>query len=155
MNWEAIGAVGEIVGATAVVVTLAYFAFQMVDAKEASKSQATINATQLASSWRSTLLNNSDLAEVLAKANASEELSEKERIQLHSLSDELLFACATAHASSLHSGSIHHSSGASDYLVSLIAVNPALIGEWKRWRPQAYPPSFVDAVERQIEGDFV
>jgi len=155
MNWEAIGSVGEIVGAAAVVVTLAYFALQILDGKKASQAQATINATQLASSWRSTLLSNSDLAEVLAKANASEELSKKEQIQLHNLSDELFFACATAYASSLHSGSIHESSGASDYLVSLVTVNPALIGEWKRFRPQGYPPSFVEAVEKQIEGDLV
>lgn len=152
MNWEAIGAVGEVVGATAVVATLAYFAFQILDAKRASQSQATINATQLASSWRSTLLANSDLATVLAKANVSEELSGKERIQLHNLADELFFACAAAHSSSLHAGSIHNSSGASDYLVSLIGVNPALIGEWQRLHEQMFPPSFVEAIDRQIEG---
>ena len=36
MNWEAIGALGEIVGALAVVLTLAYLAIQVRHAKEAS-----------------------------------------------------------------------------------------------------------------------
>ena len=36
MNWEAIGALGEIVGALAVVLTLAYLAIQVRHAKEAA-----------------------------------------------------------------------------------------------------------------------
>ena len=36
MNWEAIGAIGEIVGALAVVLTLGYLANQVRHAKEAA-----------------------------------------------------------------------------------------------------------------------
>ena len=37
MNWEAIGAIGEIVGALAVVLTLGYLANQVRHAKEAPR----------------------------------------------------------------------------------------------------------------------
>ena len=47
MNWEAIGAIGEIVGAAAVVVTLIYVAVQLRHTTEAT--QAARRATQAAS----------------------------------------------------------------------------------------------------------
>jgi hypothetical protein len=38
MNWDAIGAVGEIVGASAVVATIVYLAFQIRDSKVATRA---------------------------------------------------------------------------------------------------------------------
>lgn len=43
MNWEAIGAVGEIVGALAVVLTLVYLALQVRTAKRATIDQNTLS----------------------------------------------------------------------------------------------------------------
>ena len=43
MNWEAIGAIGEIVGALAVVLTLAYLALQVTTAKRATIDQNTLS----------------------------------------------------------------------------------------------------------------
>ena len=43
MNWEAIGAIGEIVGALAVVLTLAYLALQVKTAKRATIDQNTLS----------------------------------------------------------------------------------------------------------------
>ena len=40
MNWDAIGAVGEIVGASAVVVTLIYLAIQVAHARRAQQAEA-------------------------------------------------------------------------------------------------------------------
>ena len=45
MNWDAISAVGEIVGAAAVVVTLIYLAIQVKDSAKASRSAAITDAT--------------------------------------------------------------------------------------------------------------
>ena len=42
MNWEAIGAVGEVLGATAVVITLGYLAVQVRHAKAATADQSRI-----------------------------------------------------------------------------------------------------------------
>jgi len=43
MNWEAIGAIGEIIGATAVVATLAYFALQIRHAQKAAADVSRLN----------------------------------------------------------------------------------------------------------------
>ena len=45
MNWEAIGAVGEIVGASAVIATLIYLALQIKDSARAARSAAVTDAT--------------------------------------------------------------------------------------------------------------
>jgi hypothetical protein len=45
MNWDAIGAVGEIVGAVAVIATLVYLAIQIRDSARASRSAAVTDAT--------------------------------------------------------------------------------------------------------------
>jgi len=43
MNWEAVGAIGEIVGATVVVITLAYFALQIRHAQQAAADVSRLN----------------------------------------------------------------------------------------------------------------
>ena len=45
MNWEAISAVGEIIGAIAVIMTLMYLAIQIKDSARATRSEALTDAT--------------------------------------------------------------------------------------------------------------
>lgn len=45
MNWDAIGAIGEIAGAVAVIATLVYLAIQIRDGARASRSAAVTDAT--------------------------------------------------------------------------------------------------------------
>ena len=51
MNWEAIGAVGEIVGAMAVVITLVYLALQTRHSAAATKSSTEVEASRQLSAW--------------------------------------------------------------------------------------------------------
>jgi len=77
MNWDAIGAVGEIIGAAAVVVTLAYLALQV----RASTRESEANAFSVAGSDRGMIRGRfMDHAEVWAKGNSGSELSPSERI---------------------------------------------------------------------------
>lgn len=64
MNWEALGAIGEIVGAVAVVLTLGYLAVQIrqnTRALRASTHQALIDSTLM---YQSLTLNNPDVARI-------------------------------------------------------------------------------------------
>lgn len=45
MNWDAIGAIGEILGASAVIMTLVYLARQIKDSARAARSAAVTDAT--------------------------------------------------------------------------------------------------------------
>ena len=62
MNWDAIGAVGEIVSAIAVIVTLAYLAVQIRDGARASRSAAVTDATTAMQAWYQELGSNSESA---------------------------------------------------------------------------------------------
>ena len=82
MNWDAIGAVGEIIGALAVVVTLAYLAVQI----RASTRETEVNQ------WAVTGSNDIDVAsrfmeyaELWTKANEGDELTKSERFVFHQL----------------------------------------------------------------------
>jgi hypothetical protein len=81
MNWEAIGAIGEIVGATAVVLTLIYVAIQIKQNTAASRAQA-IN--QINSQWgglMSQIATNEGLAKIYRKATEGGDLGPDETVQ--------------------------------------------------------------------------
>ena len=108
MNWDALGAVGETVGAFAVVITVAYLALQIRSTRRDFQAQGTERSMGFWSVWRTTLLVNSDLSQTVAKANQGEVLTENERIQLEILTDELFYGASIAYSRAIHSGAIHH-----------------------------------------------
>ena len=76
MNWDAIGAVGEIIGAAAVVATLAYLALQVrASTKESEANHFSVNAGQNAE-VRTRFIEHAD---VWIRGNAGDELSAAER----------------------------------------------------------------------------
>ena len=80
--WEAIGAIGEIVGAIAVVITLLYLASQTRQNTKATHAQATAS---IASEMEQNLLamaNDGFLADAYQKALKNEHLTEQESIRL-------------------------------------------------------------------------
>ena len=82
MNWEAIGAISEIIGAIAVVVTLIYLAVQV---RQNSEIQAAdVRATNffgMADTWRIGA-ESPELSAILAKDRAKERLTDGEELQL-------------------------------------------------------------------------
>ncbi len=82
MNWEAIGAIGEIVGAVAVVITLLYLASQTRQNTKATHAQATASVASEMEQCLLTIANDGYLAEAYHKAMKREDLSELESIRL-------------------------------------------------------------------------
>jgi len=76
MNWEAIGAVGEIVGAVAVVGTLAYLAMQIRQSNTAASISAKLEMTRQYSDFMDGLLENPELARTFREGSAGISLSE-------------------------------------------------------------------------------
>jgi len=80
MNWEAIGAIGQIVGAVLVGITLIYLAVQLRQNTSALKSSAFLTISTLMSSTMEVWATESDLAPLLIKAQAGlDDLSPAER----------------------------------------------------------------------------
>jgi hypothetical protein len=69
MNWEALGAIGEIVGAVAVVVTIAYLAVQIRQNTRAVKSSVFSELQSEVRQQAFSLANDEDLARIWRQAN--------------------------------------------------------------------------------------
>lgn len=82
MNWEAIGAVGEILGALAVVLSLFYLALQIRTQNRESKLSA-VHEIKVGARESMSIFGRSDLADLLSRGrHGMGEFSEAERIQL-------------------------------------------------------------------------
>ncbi len=80
MNWEAIGAIGEIVGAFAVVLTLAYLAIQI--RQNSNLAKATIREHRTDSSQK-VIFAVSDIADLIVKRQEGAELSSAETLKIN------------------------------------------------------------------------
>ena len=90
MNWDAIGAVGEIVGASAVVLSLAYLAVQIRLQNRESRAST---VTHLTEQWNSATLavaQNGELAKVWTAGLRGEALPEDERARFFGLCSSVL-----------------------------------------------------------------
>ena len=81
MNWEAVGAIGEIVGAIAVVGTVAYLAAQTRQANLLARSNAALMLQAENRSHRNALAQDRELAEIVEKALRGEKLDDVERLR--------------------------------------------------------------------------
>ena len=100
MNWDAIGAIGETVGAFAVVATLIYLAIQTKQTREAVQAGGTLSTMEIFSRWRTALVQSPDLSNIAAKANAGEKLDAQEQIKFSLFCDEMFFAVTVSYATS-------------------------------------------------------
>jgi hypothetical protein len=93
MNWEAIGAVGEAVGAIAVIAKLAYLAAQVRQATNSVQGAAELEASKQFTDWHARITSSLELRTVWDKSAADENLSDVERVQYVWLIAEL-FSCS-------------------------------------------------------------
>jgi len=157
MNWDAVGAIGEIVGAVAVVLTLGYLAVQTRQSRLAAQETAKFSSLDTTRSMvnlyveaRRSLLDHSDL---IAKANGSEELSDGERYALSIVFHDLFYGAAYAFRSAQMAGSLHGKDGDVEYFVSLIQGNACATAEWHRMKHsvEKMGPDFVPLVDASLD----
>ena len=93
MNWEAIGAIGEVGGAFAVVVTLIYLARQIRESTQATRITAYHQATEQLWSVGAAVSTDPGLGEILAKtlAGGIDGLALSDRVRLESALSSLYF----------------------------------------------------------------
>ena len=68
MNWDAIGAVGEIIGAVVVIVTLLYVAKQIRQTSKSLEMAALRDTTAQWNQWSELLVTTPDLAAIVARS---------------------------------------------------------------------------------------
>lgn len=93
MNWEAIGAVGEIVGALAVFLTLIYLAIQIRQNTKAVQASAIDSANSQVSNIRMHIFSDSEVANIYRRGNEDpNSLDEDDSIRYRLLIHNILLA---------------------------------------------------------------
>ena len=91
MNWDAIGAVGEIVGAVAVIATLAYLARQIALSTEMARAAQNKSIMESWEDFNNMILSSPEIAELLSLLkNESNELSDAQLVQVHHFAYRIL-----------------------------------------------------------------
>jgi len=103
LNWEAIGAVGEILGAIAVFVSLLYLALQLRHSNklqetsaQMARAEAIESSVKTWSTWRK-MLTDAELSTIWRKAHDGESLDPDEETRLHFIVAELTYASLGAY----------------------------------------------------------
>jgi len=118
MNWEAIGAVGELVGAVAVVATLIYLAGQLRQNTNAVRS-ATYQAFNDSSfSWADSHIENAEIVAKIESYTSLDQLTPEERVFWRGL----MFKSFTI----MESNFLHHRAGTMDDDVFEAKMTPSV-----------------------------
>ena len=90
MNWEAIGAIGELLGAGAVVVTLIYLSFQLRQNTKTIKVSSAQAVTEELQAMFSLLCSDQSLADIFVEAGNSTKLDGAKAVRYYTFSSNLL-----------------------------------------------------------------
>jgi hypothetical protein len=92
MNWDAIGAIGEITGAVAVVSTLIILILQIrqstkatLESNQLERAVAIDRHSESVARWRGRITENEDLSKIWVKARKDDQLTEVELLRINNL----------------------------------------------------------------------
>ena len=97
MNWDAIGAVGEIVGALAVVLSLFYVGRQVRESSKAVKGQTYQSLVEFSGQILSNVVNDPSYGEISRRVFANQELDENQQHRYQSQFSMFLRMLESAH----------------------------------------------------------
>lgn len=155
MNWEAIGAVGEIVGALAVVLTLVVLVVQvrhstrvMGESNQFQRSAALDRHSDSISRWRGRLMEHSDLAEIWLAGRNDTVLDEVARLRLSNLWIDFM---NTQRSNFARANTVGDTGLAEQAVLSIVAeINQSTTfkKEWETMRPwmELTSPDFAEKI---------
>ena len=151
MNWDAIGAIGEIVSAVAVIATLVYLAIQIKDSARASRSAAVTDATTAMQAFYQELGSNPKASQLFLNALTDPgSLSREDEFQylmmMHSQFVGFQRCFFLAHEGTLHVG-LRDSIGTAIHAVNHL---PGIYLYWKQ-RKAYFQPEFITWVEDLLQ----
>ena len=161
MNWEAIGAIGELIGAIAVVITLVFLALQvrqsnytMGESNRLERAAAIDRHADSISRWRGRLMENADLATIWLTAYNDGDLSEIEILRLNNLWVDFV---NTQRANYGRAKTVGDQGLARQAVVSVVAEVTASVIFKTLWERTHFmvglaSPEFVKEVDRGISG---
>lgn len=146
INWNAIGAIGEIIGAIAVVVTLLYLAVQVRQNTRTTEHAIKRGVHGDARSWTDKLIQDPELTDLYRAGMNGEELSSGDRLRFSMLLDQLFVHWDHAYAFDAF-GFVDNSH------IHGVLSKTGGVSYWKRAisRRHSFDPGFVEHVNSILE----
>lgn len=159
MNWDALGAIGEVVGAAAVVATLVFLAIQvrhstrsMDESNRLQRTAAIDRHTDSMSRWRGTIAENADIARIWFAAVNDNPLTDEELIRLNNMYINLINTQRSNYERALVVGEQGLAEQAAKSIAFECYGSKELVYQWERttaWNRLACP-EFVEQVELEF-----
>lgn len=159
MNWDAIGAIGELIGALAVVVTLGFLALQVRRSTRATnesnrleRASAIDRHADSVSRWRGRLMENEALARIWLAATKDQELNEEDQFRLLNLWIDFANIQRSNYVRAHVVGEIGVARQAIISVAAQCVQSDTFKKLWERMRPwhEMGSPEFVNGVDSEI-----
>ena len=147
MNWEALGAIGEVVGAVGVIATLAYLAVQIRQNTRSLRASSELGLSQQSADWMSRMAAQPELSRIYdMAAEDPSSLTREETARFRWVVGEL-FLIYEGHYQLYRTGHITESSWkGKDRVMQGFLQNP-VIAEWWAKRMTPFSDEFYDHIE--------
>jgi len=135
MNWEAAGAIGEIIGALAVFLTLIYLALQIRQNTKAVQASAVDASISKVTSVRQSMYENAEIAEIYIAGLANpDDLDELSRTRFRLLMHNILLAISNIHSQTLFAGLPVSTWESQLVILTRVVTSPGGRWFWKEYR---------------------
>jgi hypothetical protein len=157
MSWDAIGAIGESVGAAAVLITLVFLIVQLRQNTQAIQAETMRETFNQGTAWMYQLIRDPELAKLYLGGLGDELENAEDRLRFHLLMQALFNQWAIAYVHRpLDSGNSGNAGGVADADVAHVLSTPGGRAYWARAKSLGLHRSefvdYVTALEKQIEG---
>ena len=157
MNWEAIGAIGELVGGLAVVLTLVYIAFQVrQSSKQIDQNTRALEASTFYAAgegfhkWWALVIQDEAVASLWQRGVAGEALDPADKLRFSSMA-MMLFTALENNFHQLQLGSLSRNTlELAKPQWERFLISPGGSAWWKRHGRGTFTPEFVEAIESLI-----
>jgi hypothetical protein len=151
MNWDAIGAIGEVVGALAVFITLGYLAVQIRQNTKAVRASALDSGVNSVNAVRVAMFENAEVASFYTKGLESpDNLDVEERVRFRILLHTIFWAVWNLYAQATYGGLSATTWTAQVPLVVRILDTPGGAWFWSDYRME-FEEAFRQEVEKIME----
>jgi hypothetical protein len=149
MNWDALGAIGEVIGALAVIFTLVYLARQMQQTTRALRLNTVNAVTEELQAMFSLLASDKELTDIIIEAGQGTDLTSEGRVRYYTFTSNLIRIYENAYLQK-QEGTIHdaHWTGITRMMIDYTDM-PSFPIYW-RDRRHWISDEFADYMDKEI-----
>ncbi|MGH0032974.1 MAG: hypothetical protein ACQGVC_24545 [Myxococcota bacterium] len=154
MNWEAIGAIGEVVGAAGVIVTLGFLAFQLRQNTRALRAESFSSALNMVHRPTSFIIEHADVADIQVRGYQSfAALDPVEQMRFHYLNVQRMHSIETMFQYRQAGAMDRPTYEAAHRLLERAATQPGFREWWRARSGGLFTDEFNAMVSRVIEAN--